>query len=1167
MIVKDEAHIITETLETVYKYIDYYVISDTGSTDDTINVIKNFFIDKNIPGEIYQNKWTDFGYNRTLALKLAKDKSDYIWIIDADDIVVGDFIIPELTQDSYFLTYGKHFQYDRKQIFKNDLEWEYVGVLHEYPRCKNKEDSTGKITGDYYVDSRRLGARSKDPNKYLKDAQVLVKALESEPDNQRYVFYAAQSYFDHGDYINAIKYYQQRVKMEHWKPEVYYSLYKIGMAYEHLGKNENDIENAYLDAWKHSPHRSEPLYQLALYFRSKNSFEKGYRYALKGVDIPIPQNDTFFVSTDVYKFKLKDEVAISGYYVEQYDEAIKCCYQLLKSKDTPQHFFDRVKSNMIFSFTKLYKHKPNLLLHFGFHKLSSFPNIFDTINTLTKFFDVHIYAYNFDIDIENDITLVHHKIIKNIVKECQYVLMFDNINMLFENINLDDKNILLVKHLDSVVVNMKYFDIVVKDKNILNDLKIVDCEIYSILYHIHSQIGSVELNISNNSFEPFEFKFSKKIKYLMDHHTVYNHQFICHIFNKIKHYVYMPEIFIELAKYFINAKEYVAAIEQLTEALKFDRGTHIQNIIHYYTALIFHKMEKYQGSFNLLTFVLKQNITDEKLVQKLVHVRDLNVPIIMKKCIEYPEKRVNEIVEHVKSIDNVKIMLTITTCKRVDLFVQSINSFINKNHDYLNIDRWLCIDDNSSQKDIDLMKSKYPFFEFILKDEIDKGHWKSMNIIIDEVKKCDCEYLLHIEDDWLFFEDMYYVGDAIKIFNHDNRIKQVLFNKNYYEIEPSKKNIIGGFKKFTDGGLKYILHQHYDPNSHEYKDFYDRNKNKLTTAYWPYYSFRPSVIKTEIFNVLGFYYNSDFFELDYAKEFTERGYLSAFFDTFCSYHLGKKTWEKNGVNAYKLNDQTQFHNVNHFTFVVSRDLDEWKYFKNSARDKLPYYSRSKIDYVYLLNKDVKKLFTDNTYQYHRKIVYEMYNHYTLWKNSKCFLVIDEQCRFKNEFDFDEIKKTFDKHEFDIMILGHNFDFNNDGISELNQIGEIYHFAYLVSENGKKKLINYIEKNGLKYQLWETINRCFDKIHIVNKSLFSIGVKDNLTLPELTGYKFYSLMDSFGYDIKHYSNKNLTELKNLADNSENCKGFNTLGWVKFQIGDLDPIDHISKDCNVGLFIKI
>ena len=43
MIVKNESKIIVRLLQSVYKLIDAYCICDTGSTDDTIEVIETFF--------------------------------------------------------------------------------------------------------------------------------------------------------------------------------------------------------------------------------------------------------------------------------------------------------------------------------------------------------------------------------------------------------------------------------------------------------------------------------------------------------------------------------------------------------------------------------------------------------------------------------------------------------------------------------------------------------------------------------------------------------------------------------------------------------------------------------------------------------------------------------------------------------------------------------------------------------------------------------------------------------------------------------------------------------------------------------------------------------------------------------------------------------------------
>ena len=76
MIVKNESKIIERCLESVSKFIDYWVICDTGSTDKTREIIKDFFKKKNIPGELHQHVWKSFSFNRNLGLEIAKKKSE-----------------------------------------------------------------------------------------------------------------------------------------------------------------------------------------------------------------------------------------------------------------------------------------------------------------------------------------------------------------------------------------------------------------------------------------------------------------------------------------------------------------------------------------------------------------------------------------------------------------------------------------------------------------------------------------------------------------------------------------------------------------------------------------------------------------------------------------------------------------------------------------------------------------------------------------------------------------------------------------------------------------------------------------------------------------------------------------------------------------------------------
>ena len=124
MIVKNESCIIIETLENLCKYInfDYWVISDTGSTDNTKELICGFFKDKCILGELVEHEWADFGYNRSKALECAFNKTDYLLIFDADDKFEGNFNLPKLMdKDNYGLKIGKDFTYYRTMIVNNRI--------------------------------------------------------------------------------------------------------------------------------------------------------------------------------------------------------------------------------------------------------------------------------------------------------------------------------------------------------------------------------------------------------------------------------------------------------------------------------------------------------------------------------------------------------------------------------------------------------------------------------------------------------------------------------------------------------------------------------------------------------------------------------------------------------------------------------------------------------------------------------------------------------------------------------------------------------------------------------------------------------------------------------------------------------------------------------------
>lgn len=286
MIVKDESHIIVDTLTKLLKKvkIDYWVISDTGSTDNTKELIIDFFKKHNIKGELFQDEWKDFGYNRSKALEYAYNKSRYLLIFDADDEIVGNFVLPELTKDSYLFQFGNEqgVSYIRTQIVNNKKKWKYVGVLHEVITCVDHSDSSEIITGNYYTISGRTSSRNRDGNKYLKDALILEKAYEEcikNNDNlyNRYGFYCANSYFDSGKWEDAIIWYKKTLNNNNWSQEKYMSCLKLFECYNNLKNKETGIFYL-IKSFEYDKERVECLYELVLHYCLNNLNEVAYGF-------------------------------------------------------------------------------------------------------------------------------------------------------------------------------------------------------------------------------------------------------------------------------------------------------------------------------------------------------------------------------------------------------------------------------------------------------------------------------------------------------------------------------------------------------------------------------------------------------------------------------------------------------------------------------------------------------------------------------------------------------------------------------------------------------------------------------------------------------------------------------------------------------------------------
>jgi phosphorylcholine metabolism protein LicD len=376
LIVKNEEKIIERALSSCKGIVDKIIICDTGSTDSTVDIIKNFAESNKILCEIYHVPWKNFGWNRTELLKLAKDKADYLLLLDADmtPIISKDFNKEKLIADAYYLHYLGNLDYAQVLLINNRLNWKYVGVTHEY--IHSNEAKTYETLEEIKMQHLFDGTNRID--KFKRDKELLLQGILDEPNNTRYHFYLGQSYKDLGDYEKAIEYYLKAIKLNSWAEQEFYCKYQIGNCYEKLGKL-NEAKTSYLTAWEFRPTRAEPLYRLALLCRCREEYQQGYLFAKKGLEIPYPK-DLLFIEKSIYTWSLLFEKSICSYHLGKYREAYDECKKLMKIPEASESTKIANRRNIQFSEQKLF----GKIITSTFNKEDAFENLKDIYNVCDK---------------------------------------------------------------------------------------------------------------------------------------------------------------------------------------------------------------------------------------------------------------------------------------------------------------------------------------------------------------------------------------------------------------------------------------------------------------------------------------------------------------------------------------------------------------------------------------------------------------------------------------------------------------------------------------------------------------------------------------------------------------------------------------------------------------
>ena len=343
IMVYNEAGVISRCLRHAARISDFVCACDTGSTDNTMLELQQHGVIVHV-----QPALTHFGESRTRCLRSCnetvmrklglKPNATFALLLDADHIinVSTDFDKQALRAEGYLLRQtDEHEAYHNIRLVRLDVPWHCVGVTHEYwtgGQAAPLETLQILDAADGFQRSNAL------MEKFLRDERMLTAGLKAEPDNERYIFYLAQTLNSLERYTEALEWYGKRVALGRWQAEVCFSQLQMARIYHERLKDHIQSTYSYLQAVQCDPSLVEPLIELAALFTQRDQHELATLFASRAQRVRkmVKSPQGLFSSRSVYDYVPDYELSVASFYAHsQLDRGLAALLRLLKHPDLP----------------------------------------------------------------------------------------------------------------------------------------------------------------------------------------------------------------------------------------------------------------------------------------------------------------------------------------------------------------------------------------------------------------------------------------------------------------------------------------------------------------------------------------------------------------------------------------------------------------------------------------------------------------------------------------------------------------------------------------------------------------------------------------------------------------------------------------------------------------
>lgn len=375
-IMKNESHVAKRMLDSIKPIVDGICVVDTGSTDNSIQLVKAWGQEHGIETYVFERPFDNFENSRNFSFQKAREvflgKNDghtyYNFWLDFDEQIKIDpkvFDKNKIDKDLYmFNTYIGSMKYTRNELCRLDKPFRFYGPVHEFIVCEVQNITSGLMEG-LHVDVSMDGGSWKGniPDKYKKHAAVLEDYIDNKDRNARWVFYTAQSYHDSATLPDnreeneerlrrALKYYRERVnRFDGYEEERFYSQFRIGTIMKTMEEPWAETSKELLKAYAMDPMRGETIKVIIDHYLSVGEWHLAYLYSKFAIanfhnKNPYPTR-LLFVDEALYVWKFLEVHAAASFYTGRKDEAGSTFKQLQEAISKFPHYFSQDDINKI----------------------------------------------------------------------------------------------------------------------------------------------------------------------------------------------------------------------------------------------------------------------------------------------------------------------------------------------------------------------------------------------------------------------------------------------------------------------------------------------------------------------------------------------------------------------------------------------------------------------------------------------------------------------------------------------------------------------------------------------------------------------------------------------------------------------------------------------------